>query len=109
VKAAPVPYPMPEFVRVLGIDVPLLLRRSDEDAYLDSRHGYCDHGRDRIVLRREDTQEQRRETVWHELLHAVEKATTTDLPEEVLGRVSRAQYAILRDNPALVAWLMEDA
>jgi len=105
----PTPNEMPEFVRVLGIDVPLLLRPCEADAYLDSRHGYCDPNRDRIVLRQEDTTEQRRETVWHELFHACEKASATDFEEEEVARMSRAQFAILRDNPALVRWLMEDA
>jgi hypothetical protein len=102
-------FPMPEFVRVLGLDVPLLLRSPELDTKLDSWHGYFDPSRSRVVLNELDPVEERRDTVWHELLHACEKVTATDLPEEAVTRISRAQIAILRDNPALVRWLMEDA
>jgi hypothetical protein len=105
----PTPNDMPEFVRVLGLDVPLLVRSPDQDTFLDTKHGYFDPGRCRIVVRDIDGMEERRESVLHELLHALEKATATPLEEEQVCRFGRGLFAILRDNPALVRWLMEDA
>jgi hypothetical protein len=105
----PTPNPMPEFVRVLGVDVPLLLTDPREHVFLRDCHGYADGDRGAIVLNQNTSLEKRRDTVLHEVLHFLERALRTELEEEQLGRMGRGLFAVLRDNPALVAWLMEDA
>ena len=51
-------------------------------------------------------------TLWHEFTHGadIESADSEDslmLREDQVGRVSRALFAIMRDNPKLVAWMLE--
>ena len=51
-------------------------------------------------------------TVWHELTHGadIESAdgdTSLILREDQIGRVARAQFTVMRDNPKLVAWMLE--
>jgi hypothetical protein len=106
-----VPQPRcPEAVRVLGVEVPVLVRDMNEDTVLDRWDGYTDHARGRIVLRAGHAEGyEGRETLLHELLHVLEKATCTALEEEEVGRLSRGLFAVLRDNPELVRWLMEGA
>jgi hypothetical protein len=102
--------PRPEAVRVLGVSMPVLVRSEDEDCYLDGKHGYIDHSRGRIILNaRRAALAEAPETVLHEILHGLEVATATPLTEEVVTRISRGLYAVLRDNPELVRWLMEGA
>jgi len=99
------PKPMPLVLRVVGLDIPLLLR-GDDDNYLDDKMGYCDFKRNHIILSDMNPLTVLRETCLHEVLHAVDHAVQSSLCEEDVHRLARALYAVLRDNPAFVDWLV---
>ncbi len=97
---------MPSSVRVLGMDMAVVVRTGD-DAHMDDKFGYCDNLRMRIVLSENNTPSQMRETCLHEVVHAVEWAVKADMEEDEVGRMARGLFAVLRDNPSFVKWIME--
>lgn len=50
---------------------------------------------------------QERDTVLHEIVHAVSEMTGHELEEGEVAALGNSLLAVLRDNPALVSWLME--
>lgn len=103
-------------VRALGVWIPVFYAPADTDPDLEGKAGvlcYPTDGRPSFIKidSRLGLNEQR-ESLWHEITHAADIETSgtgrCDLPEKVTGRVARCQYAILRDNPALVGELTEE-
>lgn len=54
------------------------------------------------------TPDDEKETLIHEITHAVELQMNLDLPEDAVRQLSIGLFAVLRDNPKLAAYLMED-
>jgi hypothetical protein len=52
--------------------------------------------------------DEERETLLHEVLHAVAAQTDTDMPEAKHGRFSVGLFEALKNNPKLVSYLFED-
>ena len=50
---------------------------------------------------------QKRDTLLHEILHAVDHEMGTDMSEPQVRRMATGMLAVLRHNPALVAFLTE--
>lgn len=103
-------------VRVLGVWIPILYVPSDSDPDLQGKAGvlcYPIDGRPSFIKidSRLGLNEQR-ESLWHEVTHCADIETSgtgrCDLPEKVTGRLARSQYAIMRDNPAMMAELTEE-
>lgn len=98
---------MPSSVRVLGMDMAVVVHTAD-DAHMDDKFGYCDNLRMRIVLSESNTPSQMRETCLHEVVHAVDWAVKADMEEDQVGRMARGLFAVLRDNPGFVKWIMQE-
>ena len=62
-----------------------------------------------LQVRADMPADRERAIVWHEILHAVESDAGIELPEEHVRAMAAGLFAVLRDNPALTAWLLEEA
>lgn len=54
------------------------------------------------------THDDERETLLHEMLHALETQMNAEIAEAKLRQLAVGLYAALRDNPKLVAYLLEE-
>lgn len=106
---------MPERIRVgpfvytIVQDVAKLQARERErrDAY----SGYSDHAKMEIVIGPDEAACSQRETLWHEVKHCVvhlfgEYGKMDD--ETYVRRTAPMELAVLRDNPALVRYLLAE-
>ena len=60
----------------------------------------------RIEVRDKQCHQQQADTLLHEAMHAVDHELHCGLTEPQIRRVATGLLALLRDNPALVAFLM---
>lgn len=93
----------PKSVRVMGKTYRLIW--DCEDLEEDMSAG--DHSQRHLAIRvaARYAEEEQRETVLHELCHAVEHQLGLDLEEEQVRQMSVGLFAIFQDNPGLVAYL----
>ena len=49
-----------------------------------------------------------RDTILHEVLHAVDWTIKSDLKETQVAAIASGLYAVFKDNPEFVEWLMKD-
>lgn len=65
-----------------------------------------------ITLKKKQTRTEKSNTMLHEVLHAVwhtQGLRTEDGAEErVINSLTNGLHQVLRDNPALVAWLLQE-
>lgn len=82
-------------------------RREKDDLF-----GYCDHRHLTIHIDPDQADDYKRETVLHEVLHAVVSLTNlseewgVEKEERMVARVAPLLLGVLRDNPKLVAYLV---
>jgi len=95
-------------VRILGLDYPVLVQFKDTDTYLDGKFGYFDGVRMRIVLAANNDPGVQGEVLLHEIVHAIDAAMQTGLEEDQVGRLSRGLFAVLKDNPGLLAHILNE-
>lgn len=79
---------------------------SDEQERL---YGQARHGELAILLDRGMHPANQRETLLHEVIHAVANERHLDLPEECVNQLSHGLAAILIDNPDFTAIFLADA
>lgn len=90
-----------------------------DDPDLDrDRSGECSALHCVIRIGPDQTEQQRRDTVWHEVKHAIffETGLNTEIEESepkvteemIVRRTASMELAVLRENPDLVAYLTED-
>lgn len=106
--------PPPAFVKVGPYRYRVLV---DSDKIREYEHerkgmfaGYTHVSASLIVLDPDVSSQFRRETLWHEVKHAVANVVGLEgklSEEEVLQKVSPMELAVLRDNPELVIYLTE--
>jgi len=73
--------------------------------------GHIDHTQQRITIDQNMTDERQRICLWHELKHAVNEITAVgndDNEERFVQSSAPLEVQLLRDNPALVAYLIAD-
>jgi hypothetical protein len=78
------------------------------DAVLDGIDGEMDFERNQISIAPGLPHDEERDTVLHEVTHAVEKQLNCSIPEDKLRIIVTGLYAVLKDNPKLAAYLLED-
>lgn len=61
--------------------------------------------RQRIVLNADNAPETIRETLLHELLHAVDKSVRSGLTEDQVWQIARGLFAVFRGNPGVLRYL----
>lgn len=93
---------LPRVIRVCGHRVTVEI--GTDKLPPDQAGGYIEHEQ-RIDVDAALGPDAARETVWHELTHCAEIAAGLDLQEHEIHAIARIQYQIMRDNPALVAWI----
>lgn len=86
---------------------------------LDELDGLCDFSRRRIWIKDHLAPSSERDTVLHEILHAVvdqldlkrrfKEEVDKQFEEDVVYALTPRLLALLRDNPQLVTYLVEDA
>src|SRR3712207_3499875 len=81
--------------------------RKNGDA-ADSQMGHVRHADLEIVIDPTVAPDQKAETLWHEVKHAIANLSAADGKfdeEQWIGRMSPMELAVLRENPVLVAFL----
>jgi hypothetical protein len=99
----------PESVRVVSTVYTLSFDSRDWKDRGD-RWGDCDHEKQLIHVEPDLAADMQRRVVLHEILHACfqefHDADRKLSPEEVCRGLEAALLCVLRDNPALVTWLL---
>jgi hypothetical protein len=107
--------PMPKTVRVgpytytVSQDVATLQAHEREKSGAFS--GYTDHSKLLIVIGPDEAPDAQRETMWHEVKHAVHhlfhnSRDEASSDEDHIRKMAPMELAVLRDNPTLVAYLL---
>jgi hypothetical protein len=96
-------------VRILGREYILKPGTAEE---LRGRWGFIDANEQKIRYADHIANGSKREAVFHELMHAADMMTANgddEVGEGQVQRVSAVLFAILRDHPDLVKWLMDES
>lgn len=75
------------------------------DAQLEDNDGEFDLTRNLISVAEGLAHDEERDTLLHEITHAVEKQLNCSIPEEKLRLIVTGLYAVMKDNPKLVDYL----
>jgi hypothetical protein len=78
---------------------------SDDNEYVD---GVFEQQKKLIRIAAGQTHDDERETLIHEMLHALEVQMNAEIPEPKLRQLAVGLYAALKDNPRLVGYLLEE-
>ena len=96
----------PRALRVAGYDVPVTVETNPD--FTDEYHGqYSRLPTTRIRLSAVNEPSRQKETLIHELIHAISDAYDSELDERQVSTLSRGLYAAFVDNPKLLAYLAE--
>jgi hypothetical protein len=74
-----------------------------------SDYGECFCDQCHIEVASYQCDHQKRDTLLHEVMHAVDHEMDCDMKEEQIRRMATGLLAVLRQNPAFVAFLTADA
>jgi hypothetical protein len=74
----------------------------------DDADGLFHRGKKLIQIAAGQTHDDERETLLHEIMHALEVQMDAEIPEAKLRQLAVGLYAALKDNPKLVAYLLEE-
>lgn len=74
----------------------------------DDVDGLFDRQKKLIQIAAGQTHDDERETILHEILHALEVQMDAEIPEAKLRQLAVGLYAALKDNPKLVKYLLEE-
>ena len=94
-----------EPVDLLGVNFDVLAIRREDDSGLDLSDGYHDSRRCRIVISQDDSPRNQPETLFHELLHAIDTALRLELSESQIHALSRGMWSTLASNLELRRYL----
>lgn len=92
---------VPTPIRILGFTFAV----TQEDGRDFNHAGEIDHNLQRIRIKPNRAPDETRETLLHEVIHGIAYASAVDLSERKVRALTRALYAVLRENPDLVAFL----
>ena len=93
------------------------LKPQDDSMLTDGSYGYTHDNRNIIVLNVNQPDTKKKVTVFHELMHAArftfetgqpKKQTHEDWEHHFIGVWENSMLMILRDNPELTRWLLEE-
>lgn len=74
----------------------------------DEVDGLFDRSKKLIQIAAGQTHDDERETLLHEILHALEVQMDAEIPEAKLRQLAVGLYAALKDNRKLVSYLLEE-
>lgn len=90
---------IPGSLRILGKTYAVQTKEGDGD------YGECFSDECRMEVRESQHQQQQADSLLHEAFHAVDHEMHCSLSEAQVRRMATGVLALLRDNPALVAFL----
>ena len=64
-------------------------------------YGQIDYNSETISLRSDSSEEQKRATLVHEMVHALDEIFIIGLKEKQVEKLGNALYALIRDNPEI--------
>jgi hypothetical protein len=94
----------PKEVDVLGKKFTIELLSPDENTDCD---GYMDFASLKIGLRLQPAMGYNQDTVVHEITHAIDEVLSLGLRERQVHQLAAGFIAVLKQNPALVEWLLK--
>lgn len=97
---------MKPFVNVLGKRYQLVEKKTGCGG---SRYfGETNHRSLQIELDADQVEAQKRDTLLHETLHAIDYAMHLELDERQVHALAAGVLCVMRDNPELIDWLMQE-
>lgn len=106
--------PSPEVVNVMGVEFTvgweegLSFEALDEEGEKIQVSGHVDYEKQSIVAARGGSEYTRRVVLLHEVLHSILHITGQPDDEVMVRALGYALLYVLRNNPRLVAFLLED-
>jgi Zn-dependent peptidase ImmA (M78 family) len=95
----------PERVRVLGKQFQIKFHPEGSEE-MEGNLGMCSYDKQIVYVEEGMPLENEQSTVFHELIHAVEEMMQLGLSEEHVKGLEVGLFALLRDNPSFVKYLM---
>lgn len=84
-------------IRILGKEFSVI---DTPPSPLSNMHwGHCDSARGEIRVQEDLCPDQRRDTILHECLHAIDYAVSLDISERQVHAMAAGVLALVRDNP----------
>lgn len=99
------PIEMPKSVRLAGRVFPIEIRGDDE--FCDASDGEYKQTEGLIFLSSRLGSETAKATAIHEIVHDFDSQASLELGEKGVSALGALIFAMMRDNPDLVAWIME--
>lgn len=93
------------------------LALADDPLLAEGNLGYTQDSRNIIVIDQDQSESKKKVTVWHELMHAARMTFDADDAKKLdyegwehhfIGVWENSLLMILRDNPKLTEWLLND-
>ena len=92
-------------IKLFGSTLKVEVKTIKEEKELLNALGFWEEFYDKIVLNKECSEHKMKNILIHELLHAIEDYTETELGEERVSRLANAIFSLIQDNPELISWL----
>ena len=92
---------IPSSIRVIGKDYKVT------QEHLQGSIGECDDFKQEINVDPKANEQLQRDTLLHEVIHAIDYAVKTKLSEEQVSALATGLYAVFSDNPNFMEWLNE--
>ena len=73
-----------------------------------SDYGECKHDECLLEIGAHQCDTQKRDTLLHEIMHGIEHELNITVTEKAVRMMATGTLAVLRQNPALVAFLLAD-
>lgn len=98
----------PTQIKIVGKQHSISFVPTGHDALLegtDALAGSILHDRQQIYIEDDQPLESEQDTLFHEVLHGIERAMDVDIPETATRRLATGIIAVLKDNPGFRAYL----
>lgn len=92
----------PKTVNIIGKTFTVHKRKFKKEQYGEMRYGMQE-----ILLEPRQVDEQMKDTLWHEILHAIERSLGLKLKEHEVHAIAAAQVQVMFDNPKLMEYILK--
>lgn len=90
----------PSTIRVIGKKFTVVFGDSPD-------RGSCEATKQKITILHDMPADEERDTLLHEVLHAIEEAMGLDMPDRHIRLLATGLYAVFRDNPEFFRYIGE--
>ena len=78
-----------------------------QDLYKDDEEfGNCRYHKLLIEIDQDQSEQHARDTLWHEILHGIERELDLKITEKQVRQIASMQVAVMRDNADLMTYLL---